>query len=613
MFKLPSQFFKYRAVFRVNDWKDSHLLFTLLGSLIWTFNQKVSFQHFFIPFLYLFSTSILLAAFGFYLNDCFDIESDRIAKKKNFASEHKPLVRFLLLSILFLLIIISWILLNGHNLTLYIIFLEIGLLFLYSVPKVRFKEKPILSIFTDTLYAYVIPGFFIVLLFNDVVNIQFNDLLLFYFLWLFLNGIKGIISHQLDDFYNDEISNTKTFAHYFGQFRTTLFLKLFIYPIELLLFLIFISLLFKPLIIIYFVFLVLNIKNGDLFPSYDRVNYLKTERNVQFKLTFGFYSIWLPIVFITLLSFKEISFLILYPFFILFFYFQFKSLLQTFKPIYHYLFGIASFIVNNTLYYFFLIFGIDLKKRAEDKLVKVFSEVILRTDNIGLVNNKDLVIDNILEKRVNSLWIGNKLSNMELLTIYSFLENGYEFYLWTYEKLENELPDSLIICDANEIIPYNEVFVYKSKSQFGYGLGSVAGFSDIFRYKLLYEKGGWWVDMDVTCLKPFDVVSDYFFRFHHELGVVGNIMKVPKNSLLMKTCYDQAKSTINENNSDWHKPIQLLVNNINQLQLNDFVFKGLSNTDEFQKIEKYYFESSKFPEDWRFIHWCNEVLRSYDL
>jgi 4-hydroxybenzoate polyprenyltransferase len=615
MFKLPSQFFKYRAVFRVNDWKDSHLLFTLLGSLIWTFNQKVSFQHFFIPFLYLFSTSILLAAFGFYLNDCFDIESDRIAKKKNFASEHKPFIRFLLLVILFLLIFISWLLMNRNSLFLSVIFIEIGLLLSYSIPIIRLKERPILSIFIDTLYAYVVPGFFVILLFID--NIQLNALLLFYFLWLFLIGIKGIISHQLDDFYNDKLSNTKTFAVHFGIFRTTRFLKFFIYPTELLVFLIFITLLFKPLLLIYFGFWILNIKIGDLFPIHDRVRYLKTEANVLFKVTFGFYTIWLPIVFITLLSFLEIKFLILYPLFIILFYIQFKSHLKSltkfFKPLYYYLFGISSFIVNHSLYYFFLIFGIDLKERAEAKLVKVDSIEILRTDKVDLVNNRGLVLDKIIEKKVNSLWIGNKLSNMELLTIRSFIENGYEFYLWTYGKLKNELPDSVIICNANEIIPYNEVFVYKSKSQFGNGQGSVAGFSDIFRYKLLYEKGGWWVDMDVTCLRPFDVVSDYFFRYHHELGIVGNVMKTPKNSPLMKLCYEQAKSTINENNSNWYKPIQLLVNNINQLQLNDFVFNGLSNTDEFQKIEKYYFESSEFPEEWCFIHWCNEVLRSYSL
>ena len=31
-------------------------------------------------------------------------------------------------------------------------------------------------------------------------------------------------------------------------------------------------------------------------------------------------------------------------------------------------------------------------------------------------------------------------------------------------------------------------------------VGSVAGFSNLFRYELLRRDGGWWVDTDVLCL-----------------------------------------------------------------------------------------------------------------
>ena len=40
---------------------------------------------------------------------------------------------------------------------------------------------------------------------------------------------------------------------------------------------------------------------------------------------------------------------------------------------------------------------------------------------------------------------------------------------------------------------------------------SFAGFSNFFRYKLLLEKGGWWVDTDVVCLAPFDFPTPYVF------------------------------------------------------------------------------------------------------
>src|SRR5690606_17267238 len=170
---------------------------------------------------------------------------------------------------------------------------------------------------------------------------------------------------------------------------------------------------------------------------------------------------------------------------------------------------------------------------------------------------------------------GKTLSKIELLTIHSFLKYGYRFRLWLYEPLETPLPNGVILADAHEIIPREKVFRYKNKNQFGHGKGSVAGFSDIFRYKLLYEKGGWWTDMDITCLSPLFHEKTYFFRKHHQLNVVGNILKCPKNSVLMKRCYEEAINEIDENNTDWHKPIDILNKHINELQLQLYIVNDI--------------------------------------
>lgn len=213
----------------------------------------------------------------------------------------------------------------------------------------------------------------------------------------------------------------------------------------------------------------------------------------------------------------------------------------------------------------------------------------------------------------NGLWIGNKLSPIELLTIHSFLNFGYHFKLWIYEPLQNELPENLELCDANEIIPRNKIFFYKNKSQFGIGKGSVAGFSDIFRYKLLYEYGGWWVDMDITCLKNIDFTEPYFFRNHHNLKVVGNVMKCPKHSDLMKFCYDEAIATIDEHNTDWHKPIDILVKHIELLKLENYIVKDCSNMDMWHDTSRFIFTDERQPDNWYFIHWQNEEWRSKKL
>ncbi|MFN8321364.1 MAG: glycosyltransferase [Chitinophagales bacterium] len=210
---------------------------------------------------------------------------------------------------------------------------------------------------------------------------------------------------------------------------------------------------------------------------------------------------------------------------------------------------------------------------------------------------------------INSLWIGKTLSKLELLTINSFLSLGYRFRLWIYESLETVLPEGVIVGNANDIVPQERVFAYRNKNKYGHGKGSYAGFSDIFRYKLLFDKGGWWVDMDVTCLKPLDFEQPYFFRNHHDLKVVGNVMKCPKNSQLMKLCYEEAMDTVNEHNTDWHKPINILNENISRLHLEKYIQYAVSNEDRWDVTSRYIWHEDPLPDEWFFIHWQNEEWR----
>ncbi len=221
----------------------------------------------------------------------------------------------------------------------------------------------------------------------------------------------------------------------------------------------------------------------------------------------------------------------------------------------------------------------------------------------------NISLDNIT---VNALWIGTKLSTSEILTIKSFLNFNHKFVLWAYAKIETELPEGTQLRDASEIIPRENVFCYKDSNQFGHGKGSYAGFSDIFRYKLLYEYGGWWTDMDVTCLKPLNFESEYVFRTHHSLPLVGNIMKCPKKSELMKKCYEEAITQVDENNTDWHLPIQILVDNVELFKLNKYI-KDFSNPDSWNLIRIYLQKDPSLPNNWHIIHWVNEEWRRNNI
>jgi hypothetical protein len=139
------------------------------------------------------------------------------------------------------------------------------------------------------------------------------------------------------------------------------------------------------------------------------------------------------------------------------------------------------------------------------------------------------------DRIVQSLWIGQRLSTMERLTARSFLANGHEFHLYCYNDLEN-VPAGVVLKNAADILPADRVFAYRD----GFGRGSWSAFSNFFRYKLLLDRGGWWVDTDVVCLQPFDFPGQSVLASEHADpneggGVIAasNALKQPPASDLM--------------------------------------------------------------------------------
>ena len=214
---------------------------------------------------------------------------------------------------------------------------------------------------------------------------------------------------------------------------------------------------------------------------------------------------------------------------------------------------------------------------------------------------------------VNGLWIGEYLSNIELLTMMTFMEQGHHFRLWVYDEIKTPLPEGVEMADANLIIPEEKVFRYKYTNAYGHGKGSVSGFSDIFRYKLLYDEGGWWVDMDIACFRPLDFPEPYVFRNHHMLKVVGNAMKCPKGSELMWDCYQEASEKVTEENRDWHLPIHILNDQIEKHGLLNYVKPGISNNDRWDDLRPFVLGNKKIPDNFYLLHWLNEEWRSRGL
>ena len=153
---------------------------------------------------------------------------------------------------------------------------------------------------------------------------------------------------------------------------------------------------------------------------------------------------------------------------------------------------------------------------------------------------------------VSCLWVGSKLSRMEYYSIKSFLKVGYQVELYVYEDVEN-VPQGTIIKDANLVLNIDDIFLLKQ---------SFLPFSDIWRYKFLFEFGGIWFDLDMICLKQFDTNDDYIISseytmasgaFKSKLPYISNIgiLKSPKNSLFYKDLYETCSNyQFNKTNND---------------------------------------------------------------
>jgi len=208
---------------------------------------------------------------------------------------------------------------------------------------------------------------------------------------------------------------------------------------------------------------------------------------------------------------------------------------------------------------------------------------------------------------IQTLWIGSRLSAMEQLSIASFLHHGCDVHLYVYDPPEG-IPIGATIRDAAEILPRSSIFTYAHN-------GSYAGFANFFRYKLLLERGGWWVDTDLVCVREFNFEEPYVFSSEAVNGaVVPNVgaLRVPPRSAVMEFAWDYCR------NSDvaslrWGQTGPALIRSAIEAQgLHHYVqpphvFCPIGYADWQSMIAADY--ESKLPAESRAVHLWNEMWR----
>ena len=102
---------------------------------------------------------------------------------------------------------------------------------------------------------------------------------------------------------------------------------------------------------------------------------------------------------------------------------------------------------------------------------------------------------------VKGLWIGESLSEIEIISIKSFQKQGHIFELFTYGEVKN-IPSKTVVRDGNE---------------------------------MLYDEGGTWVDLDMICIQPFIFNDKFIFSSERtkQKGAFSSLLEeTPSNNIL---------------------------------------------------------------------------------
>ena len=121
------------------------------------------------------------------------------------------------------------------------------------------------------------------------------------------------------------------------------------------------------------------------------------------------------------------------------------------------------------------------------------------------------------------LWIGGSLSWLERLCLKSFVDAGQPIVIYTYENVEG-IPEGVEIRDGRKILEGKPMYRHARN-------GSVAPFSDIFRFHLMQKSPGEiWVDTDIYCWRPVEAETPHVFGYETPRQINSAVLGLPPDS-----------------------------------------------------------------------------------
>lgn len=104
---------------------------------------------------------------------------------------------------------------------------------------------------------------------------------------------------------------------------------------------------------------------------------------------------------------------------------------------------------------------------------------------------------------VRTFWHGTAMGPYQLMCLRSFVDRGHRVEVFSYNS-DLRLPDWIEVKSAESIMGRERILRSLSEN------GPVAIHANLFRYALLHQLGGWWIDPDTLLLTP-DLPQDDVF------------------------------------------------------------------------------------------------------
>jgi hypothetical protein len=121
------------------------------------------------------------------------------------------------------------------------------------------------------------------------------------------------------------------------------------------------------------------------------------------------------------------------------------------------------------------------------------------------------------------LWIGPRLGLLERACLKSVVRQGHPVTLWCYVPVP-DVPAGVVCADASEILAERKIVRHRG--------GSVALFSNWFRYELQRRGKGLWLDTDIYLFRPVPA-NEYLLTCEEPGRINSGALKLPPDSPML--------------------------------------------------------------------------------